>query len=242
MAASVATKMLQQQFKKLQQEPVEGFACEVPDEANLFDWRIYLEGPKGTMYAGGIFQLSMVFPPEYPMLPPELKFLSDFWHPNVYQDGKVCISILHPPGVDEMSGELPEERWLPTQSVSTILLSVISLLSDPNFSSPANIDASIQWQRDIDGFAKRVKGLVEKALSEFKGHIKIPHPDTDPEEREKSIQKMKELASPMDPYDDDFDQFDADDDDGEFSECGSEEEDEGSDNGDEDDEEAEESD
>jgi len=62
----------------------------------------------------------------------------------VYDDGKVCISILHPPGEDEMSGELPEERWLPTQSVSTILLSVISLLSDPNFSSPANVDASVR--------------------------------------------------------------------------------------------------
>lgn len=42
-----------------------------------------------------------------------------------------------------MSGELPGERWLPTQSVTTILLSVISLLSAPNFSSPANVDASV---------------------------------------------------------------------------------------------------
>jgi ubiquitin-protein ligase len=61
----------------------------------------------------------------------------------VYTDGKVCISILHPPGVDEMSGELPEERWLPTQTVTTILLSIISLLSAPNTSSPANVDASV---------------------------------------------------------------------------------------------------
>lgn len=55
----------------------------------------------------------------------------------------MCISILHPPGVDEMSGELPEERWLPTQTVTTILLSIISLLSAPNTSSPANVDASV---------------------------------------------------------------------------------------------------
>ena len=43
-----------------------------------------------------------------------------------------------------MSGELPEERWLPTQTVQTIILSVISLLSAPNFSSPANVDASVR--------------------------------------------------------------------------------------------------
>ena len=64
-------------------------------------------------------------------------------HPSVYPDGKVCISILHPPGEDAMSGELPEERWLPTQTVGTVLLSVISMLNDPNTSSPANVDASV---------------------------------------------------------------------------------------------------
>lgn len=42
-----------------------------------------------------------------------------------------------------MSGELPEERWLPTQTVTTVMLSVISMLSDPNISSPANVDASV---------------------------------------------------------------------------------------------------
>jgi len=217
--AEAAVKLLQQQFKRLQSEPVEGFACEIPDDANLFDWRIYVEGPKDTMYAGGIFQLSMIFPKDYPMSPPELRFLSDFWHPNVYDDGKVCISILHPPGEDEMSGELPEERWLPTQSVSTILLSVISLLSDPNFSSPANVDASVQWRRDISGFKKRARELVEKANREFDGKIKIPHPDTDPAERQKALEKLKELNKPMDLYDE-FDDFDED-----FDENSDEEED-----------------
>lgn len=77
------------------------------------------------------------------MSPPTLEVLSDFWHPNVYKGGKVCISILHPPGNDPMSGELPEERWLPTQTVSTIMLSFQSLLSDPNINSPANLGTNI---------------------------------------------------------------------------------------------------
>ena len=63
---------------------------------------------------------------------------------SVFKDGKVCISILHPPGEDVMSGELASERWLPTQSVSSIIMSVVSMLAAPNFSSPANVDASVR--------------------------------------------------------------------------------------------------
>src|SRR5689334_11215563 len=105
----------------------------------------------------------MSFPSDFPMSPPDLRFVSDFWHPNVYKDGRVCISILHAPGEDVLSGELPEERWLPTQTVTTILLSVISLLGDPNFSSPANVDASVQWRTDPEGFRRVCNNLVSRA-------------------------------------------------------------------------------
>jgi len=226
--AGTAAKLLQQQFKRLASDPVEGFAVEIPDDTNLFKWKVYVEGPQGTMYEGGIFQLTMEFPEDYPMSPPTLKFDSEFWHPNVYKDGKVCISILHPPGEDEMSGERPEERWLPTQSPATILLSVVSLLSDPNFASPANVDASVQWKNRLPKFKKRVKALVEKANKEFDGHIKIPHPDTDPAERAAYIQRQKELNKPMDMYEDDFedDDFMYDDFDDDDFMSGDEEEDE----------------
>jgi ubiquitin-conjugating enzyme E2 R len=81
------------------------------------------------------------------------------------QSGEVCISILHPPVDDPQSGELPSERWNPTQNVRcvflgyscssdlnllyfrTILLSIISLLNEPNTSSPANVDASVMYRR-----------------------------------------------------------------------------------------------
>jgi len=63
-------------------EPVEGFTVEVVDESDLFEWRIWIEGPKETLYEGGVFQLTLKFPMDYPMSPPELRFISDFWHPN----------------------------------------------------------------------------------------------------------------------------------------------------------------
>lgn len=61
----------------------------------------------------------------------------------VYEDGRVCISILHPAGHDLQSGETADERWRPILGVEAILLSVISMMNDPNINSPANIDASV---------------------------------------------------------------------------------------------------
>jgi ubiquitin-conjugating enzyme E2 R len=120
-----------------------------------------------------------------------------------------------------MSGELPEERWLPTQTVTTILLSIISLLSAPNISSPANVDASVEWRKEKDNYRKRVGALVEKANKNVPSHIKIPHPDTDPNERQRQVEKMKLLETPMDlddygydDIDDDYGAEDDDDDDG----------------------------
>lgn len=98
-----------------------------------------------------------------------MKFISEIWHPNsqiisintnknqlkiVYEiktviilvdkNGDVCISILHEPGDDKYGYEKAEERWLPVHTVETILLSVISMLADPNYESPANVDAAVR--------------------------------------------------------------------------------------------------
>lgn len=67
-----------------------------------------------------------------------------YFHPTVDQDGNVCISILHEPGEDKWGYERAEERWLPVHTVETILISVISMLADPNDESPANVDAAVR--------------------------------------------------------------------------------------------------
>ena len=75
-----------------------------------------------------------------------------------------------------MSGERPEERWNPTQTPETILLSVISMLSDPNFSSPANVDASVEWRKDKKKFLDRCKKLAEKANTTLPLGFTMPEP------------------------------------------------------------------
>lgn len=65
---------------------------------------------------------------------------------TVAKNGDVCISILHEPGEDKFGYEKPEERWLPIHTVETIMISVISMLADPNSDSPANVDAAVSYR------------------------------------------------------------------------------------------------
>uniref|UniRef100_A0A8C4U2A1 E2 ubiquitin-conjugating enzyme n=2 Tax=Falco TaxID=8952 RepID=A0A8C4U2A1_FALTI len=140
-------KALLLELKGLQEEPVEGFRVNLVDEGDLYNWEVAIFGPPNTYYEGGYFKARLRFPIDYPYSPPAFRFLTKMWHPNIYETGDVCISILHPPVDDPQSGELPSERWNPTQNVRTILLSVISLLNEPNTFSPANVDASVMYRK-----------------------------------------------------------------------------------------------
>lgn len=87
---------------------------------------------------------------------------------SVYPDGKVCISILHSPGEDPHNEqETADLRWRPVLGVESILVSVISMLSDPNDSSPANIDAAVMWRDRRDEFKKYVRQLVRRSQEEM---------------------------------------------------------------------------
>jgi ubiquitin-conjugating enzyme E2 R len=91
-----------------------------------------------------------------------------------YPDGRLCISILHPPGDDPVSGEKAEERWNPTQTVESILLSIISLLNDPNTSSPANVDAGVAYRNDRENYNKIILTQVERSKKDIPPDLVIP--------------------------------------------------------------------
>ncbi|CAL5404555.1 unnamed protein product [Camellia sinensis] len=155
---SQASLLLQKQLKDLCKNPVDGFSAGLVDESNLFEWSVTIIGPPDTLY------------------PPTVRFTSDVWHPNVYPDGKVCISILHPPGDDPNGYELASERWMPVHTVQlgpdlmakssrveSIVLSIISMLSSPNDESPANVEAAKEWRERRDEFKKKVGRCVRKS-------------------------------------------------------------------------------
>ena len=83
---------------------------------------------------------------------------------TVYPNGVVCISILHPPGDDPNHYEHASERWSPIQSVEKILISVMSMLAEPNDESPANVDAARMWRERRAEFENKVKTDVRRSL------------------------------------------------------------------------------
>lgn len=142
----------------------EGIVAGPKSEENFFEWEALISGPEETPFDGGVFVTELIFPTDYPLSPPKMKFVSDMFHPNVYSDGRVCISILHTPGEDPLGYESPAERWSPVQSIEKILLSVVSMLAEPNDESGANVDASKMWRDNRDEFNRIAQRLVRKSL------------------------------------------------------------------------------
>lgn len=158
-----SAKVVHRNYEMFQKEPIEGVSIGI-NEDDIYNWSVTLIGPKDSPYESGIFNCEMNFPNDYPLSPPVFKFKTSIYHPNVYADGKVCISILHPPGDDKWGYEKAEERWRPVHSASSIILSILSLLSAPNDESPANIDAGKDWRENPEEFQKKVNKCVRDSL------------------------------------------------------------------------------
>jgi len=120
----------------------------------------------------------MSFPKNYPYSPPDFKFLRPLYHPNIYPDGRLCISILHAPGEDEMSGELAAERWSPVQRVESVLISVLSLLDDAEVSSPANVDAGVMLRKNLSQYKEMVKNDLEASKQDIPPGYVMPTHET----------------------------------------------------------------
>ncbi|OAL26847.1 hypothetical protein AYO22_04014 [Fonsecaea multimorphosa] len=182
-ATSAAAVLLGRQLKQMQSDKdIPGISCGLVDN-NVFEWEVMLMiNDDCKYYGGGFFRARLSFPPEYPLMPPKLKFETPIFHPNVYPSGEVCISILHPPcnptstmaaqantlskEDDQYGYESAAERWSPVQSPETILISVISMLSSPNDESPANVDAAKMWREDPKGFRRKCQRIVRESLGD----------------------------------------------------------------------------
>ncbi|EDW58489.2 ubiquitin-conjugating enzyme E2 G1 [Drosophila novamexicana] len=161
-----ASLLLKRQLAELHRNPVEGFSAGLINDEDIFKWEVVIIGPPDTLYEGGCFKAHLIFPKEYPLRPPRMKFVTEIWHPNIEKNGDVCISILHEPGDDKWGYEKAEERWLPVHTVETILLSVISMLTDPNDESAANVDAAKEWREDHAEFKRKVARCVRRSQEE----------------------------------------------------------------------------
>jgi ubiquitin-conjugating enzyme E2 G2 len=80
--AGSALKRLMAEYKQLSKNPPEGIAAGPKQEENFFEWECCITGPEGTSFEDGVFVAQLVFPTDYPMSPPKMKFISEIFHPN----------------------------------------------------------------------------------------------------------------------------------------------------------------
>ena len=138
---------LRKEYEFLQKEKCEVF--EAKPRENLGVWDIYLKGPSETPYECGTFHLEMKFPEGYPFHPPKVKFKTTVYHPNVNREGDICLDILR-------------DRWSASLTVRTIILSISSLLNEPNPDDPLIPEVARLYKSNRAEFNAKAKDYTER--------------------------------------------------------------------------------
>lgn len=153
-------KRLKKEFEQISKD-INPLYSVYADHINKLRWFGVVLGAPDTIFEGGIFRFGIDFPENYPFNPPTVYFIDKLPHPNIYQDGRVCISTLHF-GVDATNYEQASERWSPQHNVQSVLISIISMLSTPNFESPANVEISKMWKNEPDKYKSLAHSFIAK--------------------------------------------------------------------------------
>ncbi|KAF2668808.1 putative ubiquitin conjugating enzyme [Microthyrium microscopicum] len=128
------TKRLQSELMSLMMSSTPGISA-FPNDGNLLLWTATIVGPADTPYAGLNFKLSFDFPANYPYSAPTVLFKTPIYHPNIDFSGRICLDIL-------------KDKWSAIYNVQSVLLSLQSLLGEPNNASPLNGQAAELWDKD----------------------------------------------------------------------------------------------
>jgi len=145
-------RRLQKEFKEIEKDPpVVGCSAGIIDE-NIMHWRATLFGPSDSPYQGGVFNLDIVFHDNYPFKAPSIKFLTQIYHPNINTYGEICLDIL-------------KDKWSPALTISKTLLSISSLMTDPNPDSPLSSEAAHLYKTNREEYNRMVRDWVTKHAS-----------------------------------------------------------------------------
>ena len=150
MTSPALQRRLLREFRKITTEKT--FTASVMDD-DITKWKAVIFGAEGTEWEGGVFRLRIEFPPEYPQKCPDVRFEKPIpFHPNIYQNGRICIDIL-------------QHNWSAAYEISSVLTSIQALLVGPNPDSPANNEAGVLFTENRAEYIRRVRKCVESTWS-----------------------------------------------------------------------------
>lgn len=137
------SKRLQSELMNLMMSCPSGISAFPDSDTDLSKWTATIAGPDATPYENMNFRLSFDFPSNYPYTPPVVLFQTPIFHPNIDFSGRICLDIL-------------KEKWSAIYNVQSVLLSLQSLLGEPNNESPLNGQAAELWEKDQKEYARLV--------------------------------------------------------------------------------------
>lgn len=132
-------------FEIKNQEELQNYGIDFEiQEYNIYNWIVYMKGPDNSPYQDGKFKLSINFPSNYPFSPPLINFITRIYHCNINNSGGICLDIL-------------KEQWSPALTINKVLLSIISLLNDPNPNDPLVPEIAEIFIKDKNKYLENAK-------------------------------------------------------------------------------------
>ena len=141
----MALERIKREYELIKEDPPANCSAGPKNASDdLFKWQATIMGPTETPYENGVFFMDIIFPKEYPFKPPKIYFITKIYHPNINSSGGICLDIL-------------KNQWSPALTISKVLLSICSLLSDPNPDDPLVPSIAHLYKNDNDLYVKRAK-------------------------------------------------------------------------------------
>uniref|UniRef100_A0A8V8TN93 Ubiquitin-conjugating enzyme E2 T n=1 Tax=Homo sapiens TaxID=9606 RepID=A0A8V8TN93_HUMAN len=140
---------LKRELHMLATEPPPGITC-WQDKDQMDDLRAR---GANTPYEKGVFKLEVIIPERYPFEPPQIRFLTPIYHPNIDSAGRICLDVLKLP---------PKGAWRPSLNIATVLTSIQLLMSEPNPDDPLMADISSEFKYNKPAFLKNARQWTEK--------------------------------------------------------------------------------
>ncbi|KAM4609799.1 ubiquitin-conjugating enzyme E2 T [Polymixia lowei] len=146
------TSRLKRELQMLSTEPPPGITCWQTQE-QIDQLRAQIVGGEGTPYEGGLFSLEIKVPERYPFEPPNIRFVTPIYHPNIDNAGRICHDALKLP---------PKGAWRPSLNISTVLTSIQLLMAEPNPDDPLMADISSEFKYNKQLFVEKARNWTEK--------------------------------------------------------------------------------
>ena len=150
---SVRSRFLTQEVSEIQSCMPSTCSVSFGDVDDLRTFTLHISPDEGY-WKGGKFTFEIQIPAEYNIKPPKALCKTKLWHPNITEDGKICLSILREHTMDGTG-------WLPTRTLKDVIWGLNSLFTDLcDFDDPLNIPAAEQYRKDKRSFERKVHNYV----------------------------------------------------------------------------------